>query len=252
MQLNDFAAALDILLKVPESSGDRSLNGLQIGGNWLVNRVAVALDARLSTVRMAVAAKADVLVVHHGLFWGHLFPWTGPQFELLKEVVSHRLGVYACHLPLDSHPDFGINLRWAERLGLDAAEPFTEAAGFPLGMCGALDRTIAITDLAQLVEGFTGETVQVRPHGPNRVGRVAVLAGSIGPTEVAAAAAAGAHALVTGEASLPADIAGELHGIHLLFAGHTATELVGMESLQAEIESRMSLETVMLHEATGV
>ncbi len=252
MQLNEFAAALDTIFQVTEFRRDSSLNGLQIGGNWPVERVALALDARLSTLRMAVAAGADVLVVHHGLFWGHLYPWTGPYYELLEEVVANKVGLYACHLPLDSHPEFGINARWAERLGMHMSKPFTEAAGFPLGLCGTLEPAVAVDDLAKRVEEFTGETVQVRPHGPIRVERLAVLAGSIGPAEVFAAVAAGAQALLTGEPSLPTDIAGELHGIHLLFGGHTATEIVGMESLQQEVESRFGLETVMLHEATGV
>ncbi len=252
MLLSEFASTLDDLLRVAEFRGDRSLNGLQIGGDWPVTRVALALDARLSTLRMAVGAKADLLVVHHGLFWGHLFPWTGPSYRLLEEAVNHKIGIYACHLPLDSQPDFGINARWVERLGLSSSAPFSEAAGFPLGLCGELAKPVTVGELGQVVEGFTGESLLIRPHGPNRVGRVAVLAGSIGPAEVAAAAASGAQALLTGEPSLPTDIAGELHGINLLFAGHTATEIVGMESLQAEIESRFGVETVMLHEATGL
>lgn len=252
MLLTDFASAMDDLLRVQEGRGDSSLNGLQIGGDWPVRRVALALDARLSTVQMAVAASANVLVVHHGLFWGHLFPWRGPHYDLLEVLVKNRVGLYACHLPLDAHPDFGINAMWAERLELRSAEPFVEVSGVLLGMLGSLARKTTVAELAERVVGQTGEPVQVRPHGPNRVGRVAVLAGSIGPAEVAAAVAAGAEALLTGEPSLAADIAGELHGIHLLFAGHTATEIVGMESLQSEVEGRLGLETVMLHESTGV
>ena len=231
---------------------EEAVNGLQVEGDDEVELLAIAVDACQATIDAAVAAGAQMLLVHHGLFWGHLFPWTGPSYQLLEEAVNHRIGIYACHLPLDSQPEFGINARWAERLSLASPAPFTEAAGFPLGLCGELETTVTVAELGQLVEGFTGEGVQIRPHGPNRVGRVAVLAGSIGPGEVVAAAAAGAQALLTGEPSLATDIAGELHQVHLLFAGHTATEIVGIESLQAEVEARFGLETVMLHEATGL
>ncbi len=252
MRLTEFATALDHLLDTPRYFRDRSLNGLQIGGDWPVERVALALDARISTVQMAVAAKANVLVVHHGLFWGHPFPWTGGHYQLLELAVANGLGIYACHLPLDANPDFGINVRWGQRLGVHDGGPFTEAAGNPLGICGNLGKTISVQALAAKVEEITGEPVTLRLHGPGRVGRVAVLAGSVGPAEVAAAAVAGAQVLITGEPSLPTDIAAELAGINLLFAGHTATEIIGMESLQGEIEVRFDLATVLLHESTGV
>jgi dinuclear metal center YbgI/SA1388 family protein len=252
MKLTEFATALDGLLETSRFQKDRALNGLQIGGDWTVGRVALALDARLSSVQMAAAAKADVLVVHHGLFWGAPFPWTGTYHQLLEVAVTHKLGLYACHLPLDAQPEFGINVRWAQRLDVVDGVPFTEAAGNPLGVCGNLGQPTSIQALSAAVEALTGEPVALRAHGPARVGRVAILAGSVGPMEVAAAAGAGAHVLITGEPSLPADIAAEMAGVTLIFAGHTATEIVGMESLQVEIEHRFGLPTVLIHEATGV
>src|SRR5258708_2131392 len=83
---------------------DGAANGLQVENSGRVTRLAAAVDANLSTVRLAAAAKADLLLVHHGLFWGASHPWTGKRYELLRVLLGADLAVYSSHLPLDAHP----------------------------------------------------------------------------------------------------------------------------------------------------
>jgi dinuclear metal center YbgI/SA1388 family protein len=252
MQLSELATALDDLLSTADFPGDRALNGLQVGGDWEVAKVAFALDARLPVVRRAIRGGANLLVVHHGLFWGRPFPLTGSIYDLVSEASGHELGIYACHLPLDAHPEFGVNATWADILGLTGTAPFAQVWGAPLGQCGNLDQTIPLENLVHRIAQETGEEVTVRAYGPTNVTRVAVLAGSVGPGELEAAVAARADVLITGEPSLPTDIAAEFAGINLLFAGHTATEIVGIQALRQEVERRFQLETFLIHEKTGV
>ena len=80
---------------------DGAVNGLQVENSGKVTRLAAAVDASLATVKMAVAAKADLLIVHHGLFWSPSHPWTGKKFELIKLCVENNLAIYSSHLPLD-------------------------------------------------------------------------------------------------------------------------------------------------------
>jgi putative NIF3 family GTP cyclohydrolase 1 type 2 len=81
-----------------------AVNGLQAANDGRVTRIAAAVDGSLATARLAVAARADLLIVHHGLFWSHTHPWTGKRLELLRLLLDHNLAVYSSHLPLDAHP----------------------------------------------------------------------------------------------------------------------------------------------------
>src|SRR6266576_3636597 len=103
---------------------DGAVNGLQVENSGTVTRIAATVDASLATVKLAVAAKADLLIVHHGLFWGATHPWTGKRRELLKVVIENNLAVYSSHLPLDLHPRLGNNAQLCALLGLRSLKPF--------------------------------------------------------------------------------------------------------------------------------
>src|SRR5687768_1209087 len=79
---------------------DNAHNGLQVSNDGKVSKIIAAVDASLATVRLAVAERADLMVVHHGLFWNPSYPWVGPKYELLKELIVNNLAVYSSHLPL--------------------------------------------------------------------------------------------------------------------------------------------------------
>jgi len=97
----------------------------------MVTRIAAAVDASLATVKLAVAAQADLLIVHHGLFWSSRQPWTGKNYGLLRLLVENNLAVYSSHLPLDAHPRLGNNARLCAALGLKNLNHFLKATGKP-------------------------------------------------------------------------------------------------------------------------
>ncbi len=103
---------------------DGAVNGLQVENGGAVSRIAATVDASLATVKLAVAAQADLLIVHHGLFWGATHPWTGKRHELLRLLLNHNLAVYSSHLPLDAHPKLGNNARLCAALGFRKLRPF--------------------------------------------------------------------------------------------------------------------------------
>src|SRR5262245_38250764 len=96
---------------------DRACNGLQMENSGAVTRIAATVDASLATVRLAAGAGANLLIVHHGLFWGTTHPWTGKLYELLGFLLSHDIAVYSSHLPLDAHPRLGNNVLLTRALG---------------------------------------------------------------------------------------------------------------------------------------
>jgi hypothetical protein len=101
---------------------DRAFNGLQVANRGQVTRLAAAVDASLATVKMAAAARADLLLVHHGLFWSPTHPWTGKRYQLLRLLLDHNLAVYSSHLPLDAHPLSGIMSGFASRSDSNACD----------------------------------------------------------------------------------------------------------------------------------
>ena len=123
MELSRLVAWLDTYLET-DAFEDASLNGLQVEGQPEVNKVAVAVDSSLTTFEQAAEVGADLLIVHHGLFWGEPLPLTGMHGRRVRYLLEHNLGLYASHLPLDAHREVGNNWGLARILGMDDLEPF--------------------------------------------------------------------------------------------------------------------------------
>ena len=110
-------------------------NGLQVeNSSGSVTKIVATVDASLATVKLAIAAKADLLIVHHGLFWSPAQPWTGKKYELLQLLLKNNLAVYSSHLPLDAHPKLGNNAQLCAALGLKNAKPFFASHGQNIGL----------------------------------------------------------------------------------------------------------------------
>src|SRR5208282_5043348 len=121
-------------------------NSLQVENRGSVKRIAAAVDASLETVKLAVSAGANLLLVHHGLFWSPSHPWTGRRYQLLRTLLDNDVAVYSSHLPLDAHPKLGNNARLCAALGLEKLRPFFFEHGRFLGFQSAA--TISRTSLA--------------------------------------------------------------------------------------------------------
>src|SRR5512138_2622400 len=121
---------------------ERAANGLQVENSGKVTRIAAAVDGSLATVRMAIEKGADLMIVHHGLFWGPSHPWTGKRHELMRLLLERDVAVYSSHLPLDAHPTLGNNARLCAALGLRKTKPFFFERGMHLGLqaCADVDR----------------------------------------------------------------------------------------------------------------
>src|SRR5207249_500978 len=101
-----------------------AVNGLQVENSGAVTRIAATVDASAATIRLAIEARADLLLVHHGLFWSARQPWTGANYQVFRLLLENNLAVYSSHLPLDVHPSLGNNARLCAALGLRNLRPF--------------------------------------------------------------------------------------------------------------------------------
>ncbi|HEU4454830.1 MAG TPA: Nif3-like dinuclear metal center hexameric protein [Longimicrobium sp.] len=250
MRLNDLREYLDGYLRVAEvPDWGGALNGLQVDSPREIGRIAVAVDAARATVEAAVAWGADLLLVHHGLFWDGNQPVTGRRYRRLKAILDADLAVYAAHLPLDVHPEVGNNAVLARELGIEPRGSFSEYKGMPIGVWGELETTRG--ELAERVARVLGGPVHVVAGGPERIRRVGVITGGAGD-EVGAAARAGLDAFVTGEGKHHNFFDAEEGGINLFLGGHYATEVWGVRALARHLEERFGLEWTFIDHPTGL
>jgi len=228
---------------------DGAANGLQVENRGRVSRLAAAVDASHDTVAMAIARRADFLVVHHGLFWSPSHPWTGRRYELLRLLLENNLAVYSAHLPLDIHPRVGNNALLCRKLGLTRPSPFLLAKGQHLGLRSKarLSRDALARRLAQA----TGAWPRVLPCGPATCRHVGVVTGGAG-AELRLAASEGVDTFVTGEGPhWTFSLAQEL-GVNVLFGGHYATETFGVKALAAWLADRHGLPWEFLDHPSGL
>jgi dinuclear metal center YbgI/SA1388 family protein len=242
-------AWLDEYLAIAEWH-DKSLNGLQVEGRSTVAKVALAVDAAVATFEMAARAKADFVIVHHGLFWGSPAPIVGPLRARIAQLLEAEISLYAAHLPLDAHLEVGNNVVLARFLELEALEPFGRYEGREIGFRGRLRDPTEPAVLAGRLEALLGVRPDHLAFGDGLIERVAIVSGDASEL-IPEAAASGIDAFITGETSHVAWHVAREHGLHVLFAGHYATETLGVRALGDRLATEFGVEGVFLDIPTG-
>lgn len=250
MRLSDIAQYLDEYLSTAVI-GDypSALNGLQVSSRSDIRKIAAAVDVCAATVRMASEAQAQLLLVHHGLFWAGPRPLVGPQYDRVAGLLAADLALYSSHLPLDLHAEVGNNPVLARRLGITVKGGFGELHGSTIGVWGETEGTRE--EFGARVGKLLGVTPRILPFGPARVKRVGVVTGA-GGSLIGQAAAQGLDTLLTGEGVHHSFLdAEELH-VNVIYAGHYATETVGVRALADHLASKFGLIVTFLDHPTGM
>lgn len=251
MRLDKVTGFLGETLGLEAFSGDQSMNGLQVEASGDVRKVALAVDACGDSIGRAVRRRADLLIVHHGLFWGGMVPITGIMAARVKALLDGNLSLYAAHLPLDCHPEIGNNARIASVLGIAETEHFGKYAGVDIGLCGRLPRPLKIEGLRRKLAGILDSPVQTFTFGPVVVKKIGIVSGG-GASLTQAAADAGCDALLTGETSHSSYHTARENKISLIFAGHYASETFGVKALGGLIRKELGLQTFFIDLPTGL
>ena len=238
MDRNELELYLNNLLETGRFR-DYCPNGLQVEGRRRVNRIATGVTASLELLEAAVEWKADAVLVHHGYFWkGEAPAVTGMKHRRLRTLLSNDINLFAYHLPLDSHPEFGNNVQLGKRLGWIADGRFGEN---DMGWLSALPFPVTLEGLSAHIENVLGRAPLVVGDLQSEVRRVAWCTGGA-QGYFDDAVAAGADVYLSGEISEQTTHIARETGVAYIAAGHHATERYGVHALGEHLAETFELE----------
>lgn len=251
MQLHTLASYLDEYLRIP-AIADYGPQGLQVeAADGEVQMIAVSTDSALPVIDDAVRAGAQLLIVHHGLFWGNPERLCGSLGRRVRRLFEANLSLYAAHLALDAHPEVGNNAVLARELGLQITDWWAEVKETKIGVLADAPAGWTRNDLVETVRAVLPGEPLVQLYGPSQVRRVAVLTGG-GADFIAQAQALGADTYITGETSHAAYYRAQELALNVIYAGHYATETLGVRALAQHLGARFGLATIWIDHPTGL
>jgi dinuclear metal center YbgI/SA1388 family protein len=232
-----------------------AINGLQFSHRGPVRAVATAVDASARTIRAAAVIGANLLVVHHGLFWSGLQPVTGHRYERLRLLLDHDIAVYAAHLPLDTHAEVGNSFLLARELGLVPTAGFARHDGIALGMRGEADLSTEalLASAGQFAAQHGGSAIASEMSAGRRTRSWAICSGAgAGTSTIAEAVQTGVDTLIVGEGPHWTAVDAPEHGLVIIYAGHYTTETLGVRAIGDRLASRFGIPHHFVHAPTGL
>lgn len=231
---------------------DDSWNGLQVEGDQEVNKIIFAVDAGIMTYERALAEKADMIVVHHGMFWRSANPsickWNKKRVELL---LRNGISLYASHLPLDKHPEVGNNAQLLKILGYEKEGGFGWYGGETISFYGRSSGK-SVEEIVQILKDKIGAECKVLPFGSKKISTIAVCSGGGATFSLfMEAVKLGADLYLTGDSTEMYQMAKDV-GMNVIFAGHHATEIVGVKALSELIQKKFDVECLFIDIPTGL
>ncbi|RLE08519.1 Nif3-like dinuclear metal center hexameric protein [Candidatus Aerophobetes bacterium] len=249
MKAKELASYLDKLLKIKEVR-DKSLNGLVVDNEGKINKVALAVDASFDVFKRAKKVKADLLFVHHGLWWGEPIPLRGWTFKRIKFLLEENIALYVAHLPLDLHPELGNNVQLAKLLGWSIKEDFGKYNEMFVGKKVLFDPPCKL----EKIEEDLKDKLKVNPitwnFGPREIGQLGYVCGG-GIELLPQAIEAGLDAYLTGEPKHSYYWMAKEEGINVIFIGHYVSETLGVKAVGRHLREKFGLKTEFLNLPTG-
>lgn len=250
MLISEYASRLESLLDLSKFQ-DFSNNGMQIGGeDRELKRAAFAVDASLDSIEKSALEKADILVVHHGLFWGEPIMITGSHYRRVKAAIDSGLFLFAAHLPLDAHPFLGNNAQIALRLGMKSFDPFANFRGNWIGFKGRLPFPMTLEEVGSLLGYSPVLSIALKNHD-RKIESVAIVSGS-GGSDLEEAIREGVDLFITGEFHHDKFHIAKEGKIDVLAFGHYQSETFGVKALQRWSEKELNIDTVFIDSETGL
>jgi dinuclear metal center YbgI/SA1388 family protein len=257
MSAASHTAKLDLffrsLLDIEGFAGiDHSLNGIQVDNDGSeIGKIAFGVDASMETFQRAAGAGADMLFVHHGLFWGAPLRLSGGHRRRIKFLLDHNICLYAAHLPLDQHPELGNNAALAKLLGLENLEPFGLYHGRKIGYKGSFPKPLSIDEAAGKIGFMNRPALGIFPFGRPENLSCAVISGGAAD-EARQAIAEGLDLYVTGEASHQVYHECLEGHLNMIAGGHYSTEVWGVRAVMERCAVELNIDTEFIDVPTGL
>jgi len=252
--LATLSAYLDDYLRIREVPDEpNAVNGLQAENlSGRASRIVAAVDASLQTIESIPASREPaLLLVHHGLLWDGNLPVTGRRYRRLRALLTRDVALYSAHIPLDIHPVVGNNARLAQALELRSTEAFDLYRGVPLGVQGTLEPPLAREALVERIDQLLHTRSRLLPGGPPLSHRVGIISGGAGG-RIGAAHATGLDTYLTGEGAHHTYFDAMELGLNVIYAGHYATETLGVQALAAHLSERFGIPWEFQDHPTGL
>lgn len=254
--LSAIAAHLDQLLRTREIPDYApALNGVQLENRGEIVKVGAAVDFSRRIVEQTVAVGANLLLVHHGMFWGGLRPITGQLYDRVAPLLQHDIAVYASHLPLDAHPELGNNALLARELGLEPSKGFARYQTIDIGVQGVAEvPTHTLIERARAVaRRHNGDVIATSLSNSRMTKRWAICTGAGADTNtIGEALDAKVDTLIVGEGPHYTAVEAADVGLAILYVGHYATETFGVCALAEHLENHFGLPWEFLEAPTGL
>jgi dinuclear metal center YbgI/SA1388 family protein len=261
LDLSSITRYLDQFLRTTEIPDEsNAVNGLQVENSGEIGGIVAAVDASLATIEGVVATlepdrAPPLLLVHHGLFWDGNVPLTGRRYRRVSSLLAHDIPLYSAHIPLDVHPEVGNNAVLAERLGIRVEGWFGSYRGITMGVWGEVPGSLTSRDavaleLDRVLHSLKGSATLI-PGGPERPKRIGIITGAAG-NMTAQARDAGIDTFITGEGPHHSYFDAMEWGLNLIYAGHYATETLGVQALASHLGERFDLEWDFHDHPTGL
>ncbi len=249
---DDVVNYLDGYLKNSEIP-DMAVNGLQVEGNDTVKKVAFAVDACMNVFEKAAAMKADMIIVHHGLFWKDTdLRIDGLVKKRLSILLKEDISLYSSHLPLDRHPDIGNNAIMAKRLFLKNLLPFANYHGVECGWYGKTDKEYELDDFLRLIEKKIGKITTKLIFGRKLVRTAGIVSGG-GSFAVNEMDKYGIDILISGETEHQIYSKTKEYGVNVAYLGHYFSETFGVKALGEKLKEKFrDIDIFFIDSPTGL
>jgi dinuclear metal center YbgI/SA1388 family protein len=259
--LAELVGYLDGYLRVNEIPDEsNAVNGLQVENSGQVRGIVAAVDASQATIDGVIATlepgqPPPLILVHHGLLWDGNVPMTGRRYRRVAALLDHDIPLYAAHIPLDVHPEVGNNAVLAERLGIQVEGWFGDYRGIAIGAWGHVPgnlptRESLALELDRVLHTLKGSATLI-PGGPERPVRIGIITGGAG-NMIGQARDAGLDTYITGEGPHHTYFDAIEWGLNLVYAGHYATETLGVQAMASHLAERFDLDWEFHDHPTGL
>jgi dinuclear metal center YbgI/SA1388 family protein len=232
-----------------------ALNGIQLENRSSIRKITAAVDFSRRAIDGAMTNDANLLIVHHGMFWGGLEPLTGSSYTRVRSLVEADIAVYSSHLPLDRHPTLGNNALLAKELRLQSSGFFARFEDIFIGLSGEanLETTTLVTRAREFARTHGGDvrTSVIQAGRPTRKWALCTGAGASSET-LREARAIGADTLIVGEGAHWTSVYAEENDLAIIYAGHYATEVLGVCALARHLGEKYGLPWHFVSAPTGL